>query len=101
MGTLNIGYAVKSEPSLTAGFSRSVFYFIWQAVRLPVFSFLIILEPVVRFTLSIVALLCVLTAFFFKFLGTPHFPFLGMLGFGVGCILLLMAYHAAIRLLSR
>ena len=83
------------------GVARGSFYLIGRAVRLPAFTFLIILEPVVRFTLSTVALLSVLTAFFFKFLSAPHFPFLGMLGFGVGCILLLMAYQKAIRLLSR
>jgi len=101
MGTSNVRIGAQNETGIGAGVARGALYFLGQAVRLPAFSFLIILEPVVRLTLSIVALLSVLTAFFFRFLGAPHFPFLGMLGFGVGCILLLMAYQAAIRFLSR
>lgn len=73
----------------------------WQSVRLPVLAFLITLEPVVRFTLFTVALLGLLTALFFKALGTPHFPFWGMVGFSVGCTLLLMVYYALMRMLSK
>jgi hypothetical protein len=101
MTTSNVRFTAKNDSGIGAGVARGPLYFMWQALRLPAFSFLIILEPPVRFTLSTVALLSVLTAFFFRFLGTPHFPFLAMLGFGVGCIPLLMAYQAAIRLLSR
>lgn len=101
MSTSNVGYTAQNETGMGVGVARGSFYLIGRAVRLPAFTFLIILEPVVRFTLSTVALLSVLTAFFFKFLSAPHFPFLGMLGFGVGCIMLLMAYQKAIRLLSR
>jgi len=78
-----------------------VLRFAWQAVRLPVFAFLITLLPIVQFTLSAVAILSILTAFFFKFLGAPHFPFWGMVFFSVGCTLTLMAYHALVRLFSR
>jgi hypothetical protein len=41
-------------------------------------------------------------AFLFKLSrAAPHFPFWGMLAFSVGCALLLMGYHAIIRLFSR
>jgi hypothetical protein len=38
---------------------------------MPVFMFLAILEPVIRFILGALALLGVLTASFFKFYGAP------------------------------
>jgi hypothetical protein len=75
--------------------------FTWHAVRLPALAFLITLLPVVQIILSVVALLAVLTALLFKFLGAPNFPFWGMLGFSVGCALLLMAYYGLMRLFSR
>jgi hypothetical protein len=31
----------------------------------------------------------------------PHFPFWGMMACSVGCMMLLMAYHAVIALLAR
>ncbi len=74
----------------------------WQAIRLPVFAFLVILEPVARVVLCALALLGVLMAFFFEYLTTlPNFPFWGMLGFAVGCALLLALYYGLIRLFSR
>lgn len=45
---------------------RSTLWLMWQAVRLPVLVFLMILEPVVRVVLGSAALLCMLTAFFLK-----------------------------------
>ena len=75
--------------------------FTWHAVRVPALAFLITLLPVVQIILSSVALLGVLTAFFFKFLGTPNFPFWGMLGASLGCTLLLIAYYGLMRLFSR
>ena len=78
-----------------------VLRFAWQAVRLPVFAFLITLLPIVQFTLSAVAILSILTAFFFKFVGAPNFPFWGMLGTSLGCTLLLIAYYGFMRLFSR
>ena len=73
----------------------------WHALRLPVFMFLAILEPVVRFILGALALLGVLTALFFKSYGVPHFPFALMLGFSVGLGLILVGYYALLRLVAR
>jgi hypothetical protein len=73
----------------------------WHAVRLPALAFLITLLPIAEITLSSVALLGVLTAFFFKALGMPNFPFWGMLGFSLGCTLLLITYYRLMRLFSR
>ena len=80
----------------------SALYLVWQAIRLPIFAFLVILEPVVRLLLSALALLSVLMAFFFEYGTTPpDFPFRGMLAFGVGCILLLIVYYQLIRIFGR
>ena len=74
---------------------------LWHALRLPVFMFLAILEPVVSFVLGALALLGVLTALFFKFYGVPHFPFALILGASVGFGLMLVGYYALLRLFSR
>lgn len=75
---------------------------LWQAIRLPVFVFLAILEPVVHFVLYVLALAFVLMAFFFEFFTElPDFPFWGMLAMGVGCGFLLVVYYSLMRLFSR
>jgi hypothetical protein len=67
-----------------------------------VFAFLVILEPVVRVVLSALALLSVLMAFFFEYATElPDFPFLGMLGFAVGCVLVLIVYYGLLRIFAR
>jgi hypothetical protein len=80
---------------------RAALCLAWHALRLPVFLFLAILEPVVRLVLGTLALLTVLTAFFFKAYGLPHFPFWPMIAASLGLGLLLMVYHALLRLFSR
>jgi hypothetical protein len=57
------------EESAAATFARGALWLAWQAVRLPVFAFLVVLEPIVRLVLSSAALLGVLTAFLFEFSG--------------------------------
>ena len=74
---------------------------LWCALRLPVFMFLGILEPVVRFILGALALLGLLTALFFKFYGVPHFPFALMLGVSVGFGLMQAGYYALLRVFGR
>ena len=67
--------------------------------RLPLLAFLLILEPVVRVMLSGLALACLVCAGFFRFMThVADFPFLGMLGVSITCILLLKAYYAVLRL---
>ena len=76
-------------------------WLIWQAVRIPAFAFLVILEPIVRVLLAGGALLLVLTAFFYRaFTRVPHFPFWGMLATGISSTILLMLYYALMRYLS-
>jgi len=63
---------------------RGALWLLSKSLSLPVFVFLAILEPVVRFVLGSLALLCVLAAFFFNLIGAPHFPFALMLGTSLG-----------------
>ena len=87
---------------MTAGdLLRGMLRLLWRAVRLPVYVFLVILEPVVRIILGALALLGVLTALFFKFYGVPHFPFALMLGMSVGFGLMLVGYYALLRVFGR
>jgi len=80
-------------------FCRNGAWLLWQVVRLPTFTLLVILEPVVRAVLGGLALLGVLTALVLKVAAAPHFPFLGMLGASIGCGLVLAGYHALLRVL--
>jgi hypothetical protein len=80
---------------------RGTLRLLWHAVRLPVYVFLVILEPVVRFILGALALLRVLTALFFKFYGVPHFPFALMLCMSVGFGLMQVGYYALLRVFGR
>jgi hypothetical protein len=74
----------------------------WKLVSFPLLALLIILEPVVHFLLAGLALLLVLTAFFWKLAAPPpvHAPFLALLAAAVGCIALLAIYQWLLRLLS-
>jgi hypothetical protein len=74
---------------------------LWLSVRLPVFTLLVILAPVVRFLLSSLALFGILMALFWKLVGPPHFPFVPMLAGAICCGLALAGYEALLRLLSR
>jgi hypothetical protein len=87
--------------AIAGGCLRGTLRLLWQAVRLPVYAFLVILEPVVRFVLGALALLGVLTALFFKLYGVPHFPFALMLGVSVGLALVLTGYYALLRVFGR
>lgn len=72
-----------------------------QAIRLPTFLLLSILEPVVNLVLGSLALLGVLTAFFWWCVGPAHFPFLLVLGVSLGLELVLVLYHKVLGFLAR
>jgi hypothetical protein len=91
----------ESRLAIAGGLLRGTLRLLWHAVRLPVYAFLVILEPVVRFSLGALALLGVLTALFFRLYGVPHFPFTLMLGASVGLGLVLVGYYALLRLFAR
>ena len=79
---------------------RCILWLLWQCIRVPAFLLLVVLEPVVSFVLGSLALLGVLTAFFWKLVGPPHFPFFLVLGVSLGFEFALVLYHALLRLLG-
>jgi hypothetical protein len=82
-------------------FAPSLLRGLWLLVRLPIFTLLVILEPVVALALGGLALAGVLTTIFFVVIHAPHFPAWIMLAMSVGFGLALMAYEAALRVFSR
>lgn len=61
------------------------------------------LEPLVRTVLTYLSTAAVLTAGLFYFAGSPsrHVSYEVLLGFAFGCVLILAAYAALLRLLER
>jgi len=81
--------------------ARAALLLLWTAIRLPIVTLLIILEPFVTLVLMAIATLGVLTCLFHEFLlKDPHFPFWLMLGMSIGSALLLLPYYALIRIFS-
>jgi hypothetical protein len=73
----------------------------WRVLRLPVFTILVICEPVIRVCLTTLAVLGVCTSLVLEFSGAaPHFPLGGALLFFAGCGVLPLLYRAAIRLFA-
>ena len=75
---------------------------LWGLVRFPVLALLMLLEPLVRFSLAGVALVLTLTTAFW-YLAAPagvHVPVLGLLAGAVGCIGILRVYQFLLALLA-
>ena len=84
-----------------AATGRGALRLTWHTVRLPALTLLVLLEPLICRTLSLLAILGLLTAFFWEFVvKPPHFPFWIVLGVSVGLALLQLPYYLLIRLLS-
>lgn len=80
-------------------FTFGVAGLLWQAVRLSAFALLAIVEPLVAVVLSVTAFLSILSACVLRLWGDlPHFPFWGMVGVSIGCMLLLMSYYGLMSL---
>ena len=73
---------------------------LWRVTTLPVLLALVILEPVVTFLLAGLALLGLLVTLLFYLVGPPGFPVWTMLALSLGFAIVLVPYHALIRLLS-
>ena len=89
-----------SRPTIAAVLGGHALWVVLKCIRLPLFLFLLVLEPVVTLALGALALLGVLTALFWKFFGPPNFPFLLMLSISLGLELALIVYHKLLRLLA-
>lgn len=66
-----------------------------HAVRVPLLALLLLLEPLVRFVLTMFAVLALFVAVFFEF-AAPHpaFPLWGLLAFAFACALARFGYAA-------
>jgi hypothetical protein len=73
---------------------------LWRVAFLPVLMLLIILEPLVTFVLGVLALLGLLTTLLFYLVGPPNFPVWTMLALSLGFAMVLVSFHALVRLLS-
>jgi len=102
MNSQTLSYDDRRELLSGRTFTWSALWLLWQVVRLPVLALLIVLEPFVSLILTGFGFLGIVMATILKFSGDlPHFPFWLMTAFSVGSILLLMAYHTLLGLLSR
>jgi hypothetical protein len=82
-------------------FAADVLRGLWFLVRLPAFTLLVILEPVVVLVLGGLALAGVLTTIFFVSIHAPQFPAWTMLMLSIGFGLALMFYETLLRVFSR
>lgn len=90
-----------AQPNLIAAAGFFTLRLGWHAIRLPLLTLLVILEPFVRTILMAIAMLGVLITLFYEFVvRLAHFPFWLMLALSIGSALLLLPYYALIRLLS-
>jgi hypothetical protein len=85
------------QPEFAAAIWRSL----WFLVRLPVFTLLVILEPVVALVFGGLALAGVLTTIFFVLVHAPHFPAWTMLTISICFGLALIFYETLLRVFSR
>ncbi len=86
---------------ITLGFLAAIFWLAWQTIRLPILALLMMIEPILDFALSALALLIALTALFWKLADPkPGFPLWTTLAASLACVLLLALYHALTRLFS-
>lgn len=74
MTIANFSASAENKPISAGDLGRCILWLLWQCLRVPAVLLLVILEPVVSFVLSALALLGVLTALFWKLAGPPHFP---------------------------
>ena len=81
--------------------SQSTLAFALHATRLTVFAVLAVLEPIVRVTLSLLAILMICVIVFNRYVvHTTHFPFWLMTGLSAGCAAVLILYYRLMRILA-
>ena len=81
--------------------SQSMLALVLHATRLTVFAVLAVLEPVVRITLSLLAILMICVSVFNRFVvHTTHYPFWVMMGLAAGCAVVLILYYRLMRILA-
>ena len=98
---LTTGDRSRALAAIVFGLLAAILCIVWQAIRLPILTLLVMFEPIVNFALSAVALIVALTTLFWKLADPkPGFPFWTLVAASLACVLLLALYNALIRLLS-
>src|SRR5215469_3167348 len=96
-----VSSAENGRESVWRAFLVGLVWLLWQGARWSLFALLVVLEPIARVGLSVLALLGTLCAFLFRFaVHRPDFPFWGMLGVSLACFGALALYYGFLRLLS-
>ena len=90
----------RAKWAVTGEFGRPVLWLLWQCVRVALYLILATLQPVVTFVLGTLALLGILTAFFWEFFGPPHFHFFLVVGVSLGFALARILYQELVRWLA-
>jgi hypothetical protein len=102
MKTVNAQSAHSEAQNVFGDGGRILASLSWQLIRLPVYTTLVILEPVVAVIFGGVALLGVLISLLFKFSGgIPNFPFWTVFLISIGFGFVPMIYGGVIRFFSR
>ena len=79
-----------------------VLYAAWQTVRVAICALLVLIEPLLRFTLVPLAYLSFVITLIFGFLiGSPNFPRWGVLAFSVGLMLVYWLFLGLMGLFMR
>ena len=82
--------------------ARGVARCLWHAIRLPALAFLLAVEPFISLILVGAALIGISAGIVLRSSGDlPGFPFWGMVAFSTGTLIILIAYHMLISVLSR
>jgi uncharacterized membrane protein YphA (DoxX/SURF4 family) len=95
-------FSTANEGSVVGDLFRALLVFLWCVIRVPLLIVLGFLEPFVRFVLTGIAVLTVITAFVFE--GSSAKPAIGfwmMIFIAMACVLLVAAYQGLLRLLLR
>lgn len=102
MKTASDRFSSSEEGSVVADLFLALLLLIWGVVRIPILIVLAFLEPFVRFLLTGIAILSLLTGLVFKGSSAPPpIPFWVMVCVSLGCVMLVPVYHAVLRLLSK
>ncbi|MDA8120033.1 MAG: hypothetical protein M0Z85_08330 [Gammaproteobacteria bacterium] len=81
---------------------RGVARLLWHLIRLPALAILLAIEPFISLLLVGAALIGVSAGVILRCSGDlPDFPFWEMLAFSIAALLLLIAYHMLIAIVSR
>ena len=92
----------RREFSPGAGLLLGSLHGIWQVVRLLLLALLQLIGPLIRLILSVLGVLSLLTAFFYRFVSNlPPRSFWILVGFGLACGAAVQLQARLLRLLTR